>query len=73
VTPQPNALVLAGRLVQHSDLWLFVRRAALPRDLRAALPRDLRAALPRGIVRATRAACIFCRAGARRSALQVHL
>jgi hypothetical protein len=56
VTPQPNALVLAGRLVQHSDLWLFVRRAALPR----------------GIVRATRAACIFCRAGARRSALQVH-
>jgi len=51
--------------VQLSALWLCVRRAALPRDLRAALSR--------GIVCATRAACVSCRAGARRSALQVHL
>jgi hypothetical protein len=51
--------------VQHSALWLCVRRAALPRDLRATLPR--------GIARDTRAACVSCCAGAQRSALQVHL
>jgi len=36
--------------VQHTALWLCVRRAALLRDLRAALPR--------GIVRARRAVCV---------------